>query len=98
MYLDSSGTVKFGNVQASNKINFYQIKGVAMIISWIFLNFLGVFYAAYMRHVTYWIHVHRICSGGAAFLSIATGVYSIIDSTYSLKKRIKWDDLLRGYM
>lgn len=54
-----------------------------MIISWLFLNFLGVFYASYMKHVTYWIHVHRICSGAAAFLTVASGIYAIIDSTYS---------------
>ncbi len=80
--IDSSGKVQFGPVSSSQNIDFYMIKGILMIIFWLFINFIGVFFAAYMKHLTYWIHVHRICSGLTALFTIVTGIYSIIDSNF----------------
>ena len=74
--------VSFGKTTPSGAIDIYQVKGVIMIICWSFLNLAGVLAAVYFRHLTYWIHIHRICSGGAAFLTVVTGVFATINSIY----------------
>ena len=86
----NTGTFKF-LIDSSNKVfisgsdssvGFYQIKGVVLIICWIFLNFVGVYATVYLKHLTYWIHIHGICSGISAFLTFASGLYSVIDCIF----------------
>lgn len=78
MIIDSSNTVILGGGSKS-KLDFYYLKGFVLIFCWIFLNFVGVFAAVYLKHLTYWIHIHRICSGLAASITIILGIISIVD-------------------
>ena len=81
-YIDSSNIIYFDEVQSSGKIDFYSIKGVLLIISWIFLNFIGITFAAFCRHKSAWIYVHRVCCGLGAIMSIIFGFIAIADRKF----------------
>ena len=76
-FIDSSNNVSFAS--NNNSLNFYQIKGIILIICWICLNFIGIYAAVYLKHLTYWIHIHRICSGISAVATIILGFISIVN-------------------
>ncbi len=78
-FIDVSDIVYLQEVQSSGKIDFYSIKGLILTISWIFLNFTGITFAAFCRHKTTWIHVHRVCCGLGALLAIIFGFIAIAD-------------------
>ena len=86
--IDSSNNVNFaGATLAPATVDFYEIKGILMIISWTLLNTTGIIFAAYLRHLPYWVLVHRLTSGTAAIITIVVGFMAISDRSINFKVR-----------
>jgi hypothetical protein len=78
-FIDVSNIVYLQEVNPAGKIDFYSIKGLILTLCWIFLNFTGITFAAFCKHKTSWIHVHRVCCGLGALLAIIFGFIAIAD-------------------
>jgi hypothetical protein len=52
---------------------FFLYHGLILLCSWTILNFIGICIARYLKHLTYWVWLHRLFNGSAAIATIILG-------------------------
>ena len=84
--VDSFGNFSFGyaNPMDTAMYDFYAIHGIVLIIAWIGMNLIGITFATYYRHLTYWVQMHRIFSGGAAVITVVLGFMAVAAGNFIL--------------
>ena len=83
--LDSKGIFTYGQASAvDNSLDFYAIHGIVLIIAWIGMNFVGIMFAMYYKHLTYWVQIHRLFSGGAAVITVVVGFMAVAQGNFTL--------------
>ncbi len=88
--------VIFSGENIVSSFDFFLFHGISLLVTWILLNFLGIFTAKFLKHLTYWIWLHRLFSGSAAIITIifgSLGLYYSID-LYNSKVIIRMKQFL----
>lgn len=84
-FISSDDKVYFSGEKPETESIFFLLHGVILILTWLIFNFFGIYVARNLKHLSYWVWLHRLFNGSAALATIILGSIAISRSSLPLK-------------